>query len=375
MIIRSKFHKTKIIFGKDKRFIICKLIKKKNILVICSKRAKKEILSDEKFDLIKRNKIFWIDNVTSNPSVAYIDKIGKKFRVNKFNYIIAIGGGSTIDTAKAFMFMHSLKKKISIKSIINNPSNYKIKNNCRLIVLPTTSGTGSEVTSSATIWDKKNRKKLSLNHKCIYPFMSIVDPVLTYNLPKKETINSGLDCLNQAFESIWNKNYNDKILFYAYKSIKLSIDALFKLNLNINDKKSRKNLAKASLYSGICISQTRTSICHAMSYPLTAYFGTPHGLACAFTMIEIFKYINSFDSFFFKKLANKLRISSVEILELKLKKLFTQLKVKEKNKLYIKNKKKLYLLKKYMMDNRRSSNFIYPVDNKFLLSILKKSYF
>ena len=219
------------------------------------------------------------------------------------------------------------------------------------------------------------RKKLSLSHKCLYPFLSIVDPVLTYNLPKKETINSGLDCLNQAFESIWNKNCNDKILFYAYNSIKLSIDALFKLNLNIYDKKSRENLAKASLYSGICISQTRTSICHAISYPLTAYFGIPHGLACAFTMIEIFKHINSLDSSFFKKLTNKLQISSAKILELKLKKLFIKLKVKEKNKFYIKNKKKLFFLKKYMKDNRRSGNFIYPVNNNFLESILRKSYF
>ena len=271
--------------------------------------------------------------------------------------------------------LFSLKRKKTIKNIIANIGNIKINNSYKLIVLPTTSGTGSEVTPYATVWDKKNKKKLSINHKSLLPTLAIVDPTLTFNLPKDVTINTGLDCLNQAFESIWNKNANKFTLAYALKSIKLSLSALAKINKNIMDKKSRSKLARASLYAGICIGQTKTSICHSMSYPLTANFRIPHGLACAFTMSAIMNYINRKNINFFDKLAHKLNVNSGKILEKKIKKLFNDLRIREKNKYYIKNKKKLFFLKKYMQTPGRSDNFIYPINENFLDLILKKSYF
>jgi len=375
MIIKNQFSKTKIIFGKNKRSYLTKLIKKKNILIVCSKRAKKEIILDKKLNFIKNNKVFWLDDVIANPEVVYLEKKKKFFKKKNFDYIVAIGGGSVIDSAKAFFLLFSLQKKRTMKNIINNSESLKIKNSCKLIALPTTSGTGSEVTPFATVWDKKNKQKLSLNHRCLYPALSIIDPVLTFNLPKDETINTGLDCLNQAFESIWNKNFNSKIRSYAFKSIKLSLDALFMLNKNINHEKSRVDLAKASLYAGLCISQTRTSICHSISYPLTTHFGIPHGLACAFTMIEIIKYLNIKNSFFFMKLAKSLGIASGKLLEKKIKKLFYDLNVKKKNKYYIKSGKKLFFLKKYMRTPGRYDNFIYPTNDDFLELVLKRSYF
>ena len=374
MIIENKFNSTKIIFGNNQRSTVLKIIKKKTALIVCSKRTKREIILDKNFSFIKTNKVLWIDDVTPNPSLTYLEKKKKHFKNRKFDYIIAIGGGSVIDTAKALMIMFSIKKKENLKNIIKDISNLKIKNSYKLIVLPTTAGTGSEVTPYATIWDEKNKKKLSLNNKALYPYMAIIDPVLTFNLPKQETINTGLDSLNQAFESIWNKNANKLTLTYAFKSIKLSLSALAKINNNINDKKSRSDLARASVYAGICISQTRTSICHSISYPLTAHFNIPHGLACAFTMVAIIDYISTKNKFFFTKLINTLGLASVKEFEKKLKKLFNDLKVKDKNKSYIKNKKKLFYLIKDMQTPGRSDNFIYPIDINFLKLTLKSSY-
>ena len=375
MIIENKFNSTKIIFGNNQRSTVLKIIKKKTALIVCSKRTKREIILDKNFSFIKTNRVLWIDDVTPNPSLTYLEKKKKHFKNRKFDYIIAIGGGSVIDTAKALMIMFSIKKKENLKNIIKDISNLKIKNSYKLIVLPTTAGTGSEVTPYATIWDEKNKKKLSLNNKALYPYMAIIDPVLTFNLPKQETINTGLDSLNQAFESIWNKNANKLTLTYAFKSIKLSLSALEKINNNINDKKSRSELARASLYAGICISQTKTSICHSVSYPLTAHFSIPHGLACAFTMVAIINYINKKNKNFFLKLIKELKLSSVQIFEKKIKKLFQDLKVKDNNKSYIKNKKKLFFLIKDMQTPGRSDNFVYSVDNSFLKLILKRSYF
>jgi alcohol dehydrogenase len=374
MIIENKFNSTKIIFGNNQRSTVLKIIKKKTALIVCSKRTKREIILDKNFSFIKTNKVLWIDDVTPNPSLTYLEKKKKHFKNRKFDYIIAIGGGSVIDTAKALMIMFSIKKKENLKNIIKDISNLKIKNLYKLIVLPTTAGTGSEVTPYATIWDEKNKKKLSLNNKALYPYMAIIDPVLTFNLPKQETINTGLDSLNQAFESIWNKNANKLTLTYAFKSIKLSLSALAKINNNINDKKSRSDLARASVYAGICISQTRTSICHSISYPLTAHFNIPHGLACAFTMVAIIDHISTKNKFFFTKLINTLGLASVKEFEKKIKKLFNDLKVKDKNKSYIKNKKKLFYLIKDMQTPGRSDNFIYPIDINFLKLTLKSSY-
>ena len=374
MIIENKFNSTKIIFGNNQRSTVLKIIKKKTALIVCSKRTKREIILDKNFSFIKTNKVLWIDDVTPNPSLTYLEKKKKHFKNRTFDYIIAIGGGSVIDTAKALMIMFSIKKKENLKNIIKDISNLKIKNLYKLIVLPTTAGTGSEVTPYATIWDEKNKKKLSLNNKALYPYVAIIDPVLTFNLPKQETINTGLDSLNQAFESIWNKNANKLTLTYAFKSIKLSLSALAKINNNINDKKSRSDLARASVYAGICISQTRTSICHSISYPLTAHFNIPHGLACAFTMVAIIDHISTKNKFFFTKLINTLGLASVKEFEKKIKKLFNDLKVKDKNKSYIKNKKKLFYLIKDMQTPGRSDNFIYPIDINFLKLTLKSSY-
>ena len=374
MIIKNEFSKTRIIFGNDKRLYLSKLIKKKNILIVCSKRGKKKIILDKKLSFIKNNRVFWIDDVISNPTVGYFEKKNKYLKNFFFDYIVAIGGGSVIYTAKIIFLFFSLKKKTKIKNIIDNANNLKINISCKLVVLPTISGSGSEVTPYATIWDKKNKRKFSINHDSLYPTLSIIDPVLTFGLPKEETINSGLDCLNQAFESIWNKNFNKNILPYAFKSIKFTLKALDVLNININHSKSRADLAKASLYSGLCISQTKTNICHSISYPLTLCFGTPHGLACAFTMLSIINLINNKKKFFFLKLAKYLGFASGVILEKNIKVLFAKLKVKEKNKFYIKNKKRLFFLKKYMKTQGRYENFIFKVNSNLLVHILNKSY-
>jgi len=375
MIIKNKFNKKKIIFGNYSRSYLNKLIKNKNILIVCSKRGKKEIFIDKKLNFIKNNKVSWIDDVPPNPTLDFFKKKNKISTKIIFDYIVAIGGGSVIDTAKFFSLLFSFQKKKNIKNVIGNIDNLKINNLNKLIALPTTSGSGSEVTPYATVWDKKNKKKLSINHKSLLPDLAIVDPVLTFSLPKEVTINTGLDTLNQAFESIWNKNANKLTIAYAHKSIKLSLNALAKINKNINDKKSRSQLARASLYAGICISQTKTSICHSISYPLTSNFGIPHGLACAFTMSAVINYINGKNIYFFDKLAHKLKVNSGKILEIKIKKLFCDLKIKEKIKHYIKNEKKLFSLKKHMQTPGRSDNFIYPVNESFLRLILKNSYF
>ena len=111
-MIKNPFNSTKIIFGEGHRVKIKKIIEKKNLLIVCSERGKKEILNDKKFDFLRNNKISWIDSVKPNPSIKFINSCIKKYDKKKFDFIIGIGGGSSIDTAKAIKLFFSLKKKI-----------------------------------------------------------------------------------------------------------------------------------------------------------------------------------------------------------------------------------------------------------------------
>lgn len=371
----SPFNKnTNIIFGDGKRKFINSIVKsKKRILLICSKRGRKEIYKDKNFSFLNKNNIYLLDGITPNPTIIQIKRIIKKIKNKKFDFIIGIGGGSTIDTAKALKLFISIKKNYSMNFVIKNINSLEKKFNCKLIAIPTTSGTGSEVTCYSTVWDSVKKKKLSLNNSFLYPDYAIVDPQLTYDLNINQTIYTGLDALNQAFESVWNKNSNMITRKYAAKSISNNIPALIKINKDINNKNLRSVISKSSLQAGICISKTRTCICHSISYPLTAHYGVPHGLACAFSMLEVIKYILKKDKYYFKKLFKNSKYQSQKLFLKEIMELFKVLKIKKRIKSFKVSYKKILPLINEMYTPERADNFPFEIDQKFIKNILKKS--
>lgn len=374
MKINSFNKKTKIIFGNGKRKIINSIVKsKKKILLICSKRGKKEIYKDKNFSFINKNNIYLFDETTPNPTIIEIKKIIKKLKNKKFDFIIGIGGGSTIDSAKAIKLFLSIKKNYSMTHVIKNINSLEKKSKCKLIAIPTTSGTGSEVTCYSTVWDSVKKKKLSLNNSFLYPDYAIVDPQLTYNLSIDQTIYTGLDAMNQAFESVWNKNSNAKTRKYAAISITNGIPALKNIQKDVKNKKLRSMMSKSSLYAGICISKTRTCICHSISYPLTAHYGVPHGLACAFSMLEVIKFILKKDKYYFKKLFKNNRYKSDKLLLKEIEELFEILKIKKRVKSYNVSYKKILPLLSEMYTPERADNFPFEINENFIKNILRQS--
>ncbi len=374
MIVNPENKFTKIIFGNSNRKKINRIINsKKKILLVCSKRGKKEIYQDKQFNFVKKNKIVLVDQITPNPSIILIKSILKKIKNKKFDFIISYGGGSAIDAAKAIKLFLALKKNYSMLNVIKNINSLEKKKTSKLIAIPTTSGTGSEVTCYSTVWDSIKKKKLSLNNNFLYPEYAIVDPELTYGLALNNTINTGLDALNQAFESFWNKNSNAYTEKFAAKSIIYGIKGLKKLSKDLKNKKSRLLMSKASLYAGICISKTRTCICHSISYPLTAHYGVPHGLACAFSMLEVIKYLLKKDKNYFKKFFKNTKYKSTRLFLKDLKNLFIILKIKKKIKSYGITYEKILPLLPEMYTPERADNFPINIDKKFIKNILKKS--
>ena len=142
-----------------------------------------------------------------------------------------------------------------------------------LITVPTTSGSSSELTCWATIWDKESKKKFSLSHTKLYPKKAIIDPTLLLNKPKQLTISTGLDALSHSMESIWNINANPVSASHAIQASKLVLENLPLLSKDLTNVKLRSNIARACVHAGLAFSNTKTAIAHNLSYPITLNYG------------------------------------------------------------------------------------------------------
>jgi phosphonate metabolism-associated iron-containing alcohol dehydrogenase len=153
-----------------------------------------------------------------------------------------------------------------------------------IIAVPTTAGTGSEVTPWATIWDKAAQRKHSLHLPQTWPEAAVVDPELMRTLPASVTLQSGLDALSHALESIWNVNHNPISDLYAVSAAREVMATLPALVRNLSDGSLRSRMALAALKAGLAFSNTKTALAHSISYEMTLRFGLPHGIACSFTL-------------------------------------------------------------------------------------------
>ena len=372
-LIFKKFKlNTKIYFGTNSIKKLNYILNSDKILIVSSKKGKIRLLKNS--NILKKKNIDFIETIDSYPSLKYVNKILKKSFGKEYKIVIAFGGGSVIDIAKIIKVYLEIKKKISIKNLVKNINNYKIKKKINLIVIPTTSGTGSEVTNFATIWDTKKNKKISLESKYLYPNYALVDPTTTYSLNYKNTLFTAIDALNQLFDSFWNKKSDKKYKIIASKAIQTSIRTLKQIKKNNISKKNRLDLSYVSLISGICIRKTKTSICHSISYPLTSFYNVPHGLAVFFTTLEVYKLVMARNKSYFRILLANTNFSNNQKIINELNYIFKKHKIKNKIKKYIPNFKKIDLLINYMFTKSRFKNFILDINKPTLKNILLKSY-
>lgn len=238
------------------------------------------------------------DSVNPNPELESLQSIKVELK-GRYDVVIALGGGSVLDSAKFFALQNEI--------VVNN-GGLEVVGEAKampLFACPSTAGTGSELTQWATIWDKGANVKYSLSHKCLYPQIAFYDITLLLSLPLNLSIHTTLDSLSHAVESIWNKNANSISTQYAKAAIELILENLPLLyemltsldskdcTLNTADSRKstqettqnlRRNLALACMYAALSFSNTQTALAHAISYPITMRFGVPHGLACSFTL-------------------------------------------------------------------------------------------
>jgi alcohol dehydrogenase len=290
-------------------------------------------------------------DVKPNPELEAIDIAVTELRKSNITNIIALGGGSVIDTAKGFA--------LALKTDISNPLRVNLlesesqswDSKLPLIAVPTTSGTGSEVTPFATIWDTETNKKYSLNTNFLFPDIAILDASLTQTLPKTLTLYTSLDAISHALESLWNNNRTTESEAVALKALRLANKSFLPLMGDLANIDLRSDLQVASTYAGLAISHTRTAIAHSISYPMTLAYDMPHGLACSFTLPKILKL-------HLKNISNK---EEIEVLTKTLKILET---------IDFKSEVESYTLgddysklKDQMFTKERAGNFKYSIDS------------
>jgi len=235
-------------------------------------------------DLLTNYRVSVYDAFEPNPKLEDLKRGIDLFHCVKSDAIVAVGGGSVIDMAKLINFFGT--NDIDPGEYIEG-SGRTIRKGRPLIAIPTTAGSGSEATHFAVLYIY--RRKYSVTHKYIMPDFSVVDPGLTMSLPAKQTAISGMDALCQAVESYWSVNSTELSKWYARRAIELIVSNLAQA-VNNPTEPARTSMAKAAHLAGKAINITKTSAPHSISYPLTAYFGIPHGHAVALTLPSVMVY-------------------------------------------------------------------------------------
>lgn len=241
--------------------------------------------------LKSKNNLIWIDKVSSNPTQEDILNACKKIGMEEVDLIIAIGGGSAIDLAKGISTFYEYgQSQLTIDIItreLKDRSYIRKDQFIDIIAVPTTSGTGSELTGWATIWDIDRKEKYSIDHRKLKPKKALIVPELTLTLNSSLTLSTGLDALSHAIEAYWSKHTNPLVQDLAYRSIQLIVDNLMKVLDEPHNIYGRECMCRASVLAALAFSHTRTTACHSISYPMTMLYGIPHGFAVAMTLNEV----------------------------------------------------------------------------------------
>lgn len=220
----------------------------------------------------------------ANPDVHLVREILDS--INKPDLIVAIGGGSSIDLGKAISALYEYEDA-DVLDLLKNKKYLKNSNSIPLIAVPTTAGTGSECTKWATIWDFDNSKKYSIDADYLYPKESWLVPELTVTMDEKMTLATGLDALAHAMESYWSVPSNSYTRVLARDSIRIIREYLPLVLKDLDNSEYRQKMLMGSFFAGLAFSNTRTTACHSISYPLTMMFGINHGFAAAITLFEV----------------------------------------------------------------------------------------
>lgn len=255
-----------------------KLGVKKVLLVTDAVMTKMGILEPIKKSLVEQGiQVVLFDGVNTEPTVDYVTQGVELFKQNNCEALVAVGGGSPIDTAKAISVMATNPGSIEqYKGLHNIP-----KKGFPVVAIPTTAGTGSEVTIFTIITDTRTDVKMLIGSVHCLPQVAIVDPLLTLSCPRGLTAAVGIDALTHAVEAYVSLKAQPMSDIFALSAIELISGNLRQAWANGQNVEAREKVMLGALQAGIAFSNASVALVHGMSRPIGAYFHVPHGASNA----------------------------------------------------------------------------------------------
>lgn len=244
-------------------------------------------------------------DVQPNPTVDNVESARLVYINEKANAIIAIGGGSAMDTAKALgaRIAHPRKSLKQMGGILR-----VYKSLPTFIAIPTTAGTGSETTLAAIITEPKTHHKYALMSFPLIPHYAVLDPRMTVTLPAHLTATTGLDALTHAIEAFIGRSTTRETRQLAIDAVKLIFANIENAYKNGNDLKARENMLIASFKAGLAFSKSYVGYVHAVAHSLGGKYNTPHGLANAILLTHV---LEEYGEIVYTKLATLAKAANI----------------------------------------------------------------
>ncbi|MGL5435598.1 MAG: 1-propanol dehydrogenase PduQ [Lachnospiraceae bacterium] len=275
-------------------------IRHKKLLIVCDKfMSENGGVSYVMDNLDSSNEVTLFDEAVPDPAIETVSKGLVTICRVKPDILIGFGGGSAIDTAKGILYF------ATVRQLIPKP---------RFITIPTTSGTGSEVTSAAVITDNQSRTKHLIDSEEILADVAILDPRLTLSVPPAVTANTGMDVLTHALEAYVATKANAFSDALAEKAVELLIGALLTCYQNGRNLEARTNMHEASTLAGMAFNTAGLGVNHSIAHQLGGTFHIPHGLANAILLSPVISYncVNHDTMQKYAQLVYKVRLVSIE---------------------------------------------------------------
>lgn len=267
------------------------------------------------------------DGVQPNPTIDNIEEARRIYLKNGCKGIIAFGGGSPMDCAKAA----GARVTNPNKSVVAMRGQLKIVHKLPpFFAVPTTAGTGSEVTLAAVVSNPETHEKNAINDPKLRPKYAVLDPELTLGLPPHITSTTGMDALTHAVEAYIGRSNVPSTEKYAEDATRLIFENLEKVYANGKDVEARENMLVASYWAGMAFTRAYVGYVHAIAHNLGGLYGTPHGLANAVILPYVLEYFGESAYARLAKLADVAGITEAGMTDEEKAKLFIK-KIKEMN--------------------------------------------
>ncbi len=227
-----------------------------------------------------------MEGVEPEPTVEMVERGRAELQRSGCDIVIGLGGGSVMDVAKAIGGLAGTRE--SAAAFVAGPE--PPRPGLPVICLPTTSGTGAEVTRNAVITDPARRVKASIRGDSLMPAVAIVDPELTLSLPPEPTAASGLDAFVQALEAFVSRGASIITDDWSLRALAAIAGSLRRAWRNGGDRQAREQMSLGSLLAGMALGSARLGLVHGMAHPLGLLYHVPHGLVCAVLLPEVVRF-------------------------------------------------------------------------------------